>query len=313
LSQPTGQRFQNAHPHAPHDFLGVLRWKLGLAGKKPAPPDYLEAPYSPGFTKPAETAERIRLMWIGHSTFLITFRGRSILTDPIFGHCQPFPFGRMRRLQPPGISFDELPPIDEVLISHSHYDHLDKPAIQALGNKVRYWIPKGLAPWFRRRGIDNCRELGWWKSESFGEGMEIHSVPAQHGSGRTPFDRNRTHWCGWVLRSPGRSLYFAGDTGYSPSFAEIGYKFGGFDLSMIPIGAYEPRWLMQPVHLNPADAVQAHIDVRSRLSVACHWGTFHLTDEFPDEPPALLADELRAREIDPSRFAVLRVGECIEV
>ena len=143
--------------------------------------------------------------------------------------------------------------------------------------------------------------------------IAIHSVPAQHGSGRTPFDRNRSHWCGWVIESAKRTIYFAGDTGYSPSFTDIGGRFGGFDITILPIGVYKPRWLMKPVHLDPADAVQAHLDLKSRLSVACHFGTFQLTDEPLGEPPALLACQLGLKRIDPASFRVLDAGQTIDV
>jgi N-acyl-phosphatidylethanolamine-hydrolysing phospholipase D len=219
----------------------------------------------------------------------------------------------MRRSTAPGIRFEDLPTIHHVLISHSHYDHLDAPTIRALGNEVRYWVPEGLCAWFRRRGITRCKELSWWQSAKLSEEVAIHCVPAQHGSARTLFDRNRTHWCGWVVESAERSAYFAGDTGYSPSFREIGERFGGFDVSMIPIGAYTPRWLMHPVHLNPAEAVQVHKDVQSRLSIACHWGTFRLADEPIEEPPALLAQELGEQRVDSAKFLALRPGGRVEV
>ena len=259
----------------------------------------------------------VRLTWIGHSTFLIQHSGQNILTDPIFGNCQPLALGSLRRAVSPGICLTDLPHIDHVLISHSHYDHLDAPSVRALGKNVRYWTPEALSSWFLRRGIGTASELRWWKSAMLSPEIAIHSVPAQHGSGRSPFDLNRSHWCGWVLQSATRSIYFAGDTGYSPSFTEIGERlgerFGGFDLAILPIGAYNPRWLMKPVHLNPADAVQAHLDLRSKLSVACHWGTFQLTDEPLGEPPILLARELAAKKIDPANFRVLRVGDTLDV
>jgi N-acyl-phosphatidylethanolamine-hydrolysing phospholipase D len=298
----------------------VLRWKLGLAAAKSeaAAGERLrgefvthDAPVESLTDAPAKT--RIRLTWIGHSTFLIQHQGLNILTDPIFGDCQPVPIGRMRRSTAPGIRFEDLPAIDHVLISHSHYDHLDAPTIRAFGNRVRYWVPEGLTAWFRRRGITHCEELSWWQSAKLAEDTAIHCVPAQHGSARTLFDRNRTHWCGWVVESAERSAYFAGDTGYSPTFREIGKRFGGFDVAMIPIGAYNPRWLMHPVHLNPAEAVQVHKDVQSRLSIACHWGTFRLADEPIDEPPALLAQELAKQGVDPAKFLAFRPGGCIEV
>jgi N-acyl-phosphatidylethanolamine-hydrolysing phospholipase D len=298
----------------------VLRWKLGLAadGTKAvgANPVQVEHPtHDPKLEvlSDAPTAARIRLTWIGHSTFLIQHQGLNILTDPIFGDCQPVPVGRMLRSTAPGIRFQDLPEIHHVLISHSHYDHLDAPTIRALGKEVRYWVPEGLSSWFRRRDIPNCQELSWWQSAMLAEDMAIHCVPAQHGSARTLFDRNRTHWCGWVVESAKRSAYFAGDTGYSPSFREIGKRFGGFDVAMIPIGAYNPRWLMHPVHLNPAEAVQVHKDVLSRLSIACHWGTFRLADEPPEEPPALLAQELAQQHVDSTKFLAIRPGDRVEV
>jgi N-acyl-phosphatidylethanolamine-hydrolysing phospholipase D len=311
-------RFRNIHPHAAHTFTGVLRWKLGLAAEETIAGNGLHGEYATHEPKLENLADtplrtRIRLTWIGHSTFLIQHHGLNILTDPIFGDCQPIPVGRMRRSTAPGIRFEDLPSIDHVLISHSHYDHLDAPTIRALGNAVCYWLPEGLSAWFRRRGINHCQELSWWQTAKLSEEVEIHCVPAQHGSARTLFDRNRTHWCGWVVNGTERSAYFAGDTGYSPTFREIGERFGGFDVAMIPIGAYTPRWLMHPVHINPAEAVRVHKDVQSRLSIACHWGTFRLADEPIDEPPALLAQELAQEHVDADKFLALRPGDSIEV
>jgi len=156
-------------------------------------------------------------------------------------------------------------------------------------------------------------ELGWWQSAHLSPEIIIHSVPAQHGSGRTPFDRNDSHWCGWVLQILNKTIYFAGDTGYSPSFTDIQEQFGRLDVAILPIGAYSPRWLMKPVHLDPKDAVEAHCDLKSRLSIACHWGTFKLTDEPVDEPPRLLARELALRGISLEKFRALNVGETIGV
>jgi len=313
-------KFRNLHPHSAHNFAGIVRWKLGLAAERSDVPLSSPPPFEVAFCAPPEKPvgaaplkNQIRLTWIGHSSFLLQHHGLNILTDPIFGDCQPIPVGRMRRSTAPGIRFEDLPPIHHVLISHSHYDHLDLPTIRKLGNGVRYWVPEGLSRWFRRRGITSCRELAWWQSAQLTEELSIHCVPAQHGSARTLFDRNRTHWCGWVVKSNDRTAYFAGDTGYSPIFREIGERFGGFDLCMIPIGAYNPRWLMHPVHLNPADAVKVHQDVRSRQSVACHFGTFRLADEPIEEPPALLAQELALANIDARKFLALRAGDAIEI
>ena len=268
-----GRRFTNAYPHPVHGLLDVLRWQLGWS-KTEAPDASADSLPSSSQTAAAvgdlsaPAAGSVQLTWIGHSTFLIQHRGRNILTDPIFGNCQPLPLAKLRRVAPPGVPLAALPVIHDVLISHSHYDHLDAPTLRALGAAPHYWLPAGLSPWFQRRGLARCRELAWWQSAPLAADLEIHCVPAQHFAARTPFDRDRTHWCGWVLRSAARTIYFAGDTGYCPAFREIGESFGGVDLALLPIGAYRPRWLMQPMHVDPYEAVQIHLDVRSRQSVA---------------------------------------------
>lgn len=313
-------RFTNLHRHPEHNLFDVLRWQLGFAPKDteispalvPDSESAREAAFSAVERRP--NTDPIQLTWIGHSTFLIHHRGRFFLTDPIFGNCDPpLPLKRLRRLQPPGLALPSLPPVNEVLISHCHYDHLDAATVARLGRKPRYWLPERLGEWFTRRGKRNIRELAWWQSARLADDLEITCVPAQHFAARSPFDRDKTHWCGWVIRSGDRSIYFAGDTGYCPVFREIGSRFGGFDLALIPIGAYCPRWLMRPMHVNPQEAVQIHLDVRSQQSVACHWGTFALTDEPPDEPPAVLRTEMLRKALDPRGFRALAIGETIEV
>ncbi len=315
----TRPRFQNLHPHAPHTLGGLIRWKLGLA-KQDAEVPGMAGPESSTHISGAPSTitrslepDQVRVTWIGHSTFLVQHRGLNILTDPIFGHCQPFWVGGIKRAKPPMPAIDNLPAIDCVLISHSHYDHLDLPSVRALGDHVEYWVPTGLSKWFAERKPGLCHELGWWDTANLADGLALHCLPAQHGSGRQLFDRDRTLWCGWLLRSATKSIYFAGDTGYSPTFCEIGNKFGGVDLAILPIGAYRPRRLMQPMHLCPEEAVQVHVDLRSRLSIACHWGTFQMADEPLDEPPVLLNNELFRRHIDARCFRVLGIGESIEI
>jgi len=313
--------YRNSYPHPSHGLLDVLRWKLRLGPRELPPPGLPNLPpYSPQLRpceKPdlnAADPKRLQLTWIGHSTFLIRHRGKSILTDPIFGNCgTPVPFVTLRRTSSPGLPFALLPAISDVLISHSHYDHLDRPTLKSLADGPNYWLPGGLAKWFHQQKIYRCHELDWWQSTTLADGIEIHCVPAQHFAARGLFDRNRTHWCGWVVRTSDRSVYFAGDTGYCPVFKEIGARFGGFDLALIPIGAYRPRWLMRPMHVDPDEAVQIHLDVRSRQSVASHWGTFTLTDEPLNEPPVLLQRLLAQRSIPAGEFRVLDFGETIEV
>jgi L-ascorbate metabolism protein UlaG (beta-lactamase superfamily) len=214
---------------------------------------------------------------------------------------------------PPAPGLDGLPHIDAVLISHNHYDHLDLDSVKKLaaqpGGSPRFFVPLGLKDWFSRQGIEDVAELGWWQSRSF-KGLELHFVPVQHWSKRTLTDENRTLWGGWVLRHPELSFFFSGDAGYSKDFADIGARFGGFDLAALPIGAYEPRWFMKIMHMNPAEAVQAHKDVRARQSLAIHWGTFDgLTDESLYEPPQRLAEERRKAGLSEEQFFLLKHGE----
>jgi N-acyl-phosphatidylethanolamine-hydrolysing phospholipase D len=240
------------------------------------------------------------------------------LTDPVFGHAVSRVSGfRVRRESPAGLRLEDLPPIHEVLISHNHYDHLDASTVKRLARVAsppRFWVPSDLSPWFRRKGIARVQELAWGESQALEPNIQLHCVPAQHFASRMPFDRDHTHWCGWVLQSVDRTLYFAGDTGYNSSdFKAIGERFGGMDLSLIPIGAYRPRWVMKPIHADPFEAVQIHQDVRSRRSIGCHWGTFRLTDEPLHEPPALLNIALAEKGIAEADFGVVALGGTVVV
>jgi N-acyl-phosphatidylethanolamine-hydrolysing phospholipase D len=254
-------------------------------------------------TEPAVT-------WIGQSSFFLRMAGKAILIDPVFSdYCAPIPARRLKRRVAPGVAFESVARPDLVLITHNHYDHLDWPTIQRLPRETHYVVPQGLARWFVKRGRMNVRELRWWESTELA-GLRVTAVPAQHYSSRTLWDRNQSLWCGWILQGGG-TVYHAGDSGYCATFREIGERFGPMDLSMIPIGAYSPRWFMKPVHVDPDDAVQIHLDVRSKLSVACHWGTFCLTDEPMDEPPKRLLQALSAVGVASETFRVLAIGETL--
>ena len=316
--------YQNTYNPPGIGFSKILRWKFGFGPREQplpvldgvaAPPPTRHAPDLAGIHKP--DPEVIQATWIGHSTFLIQYHGRNFLTDPIFGNClTPVPGFSLKRASPPGLALHELPPIDDVLISHNHYDHLDMPAVKHLSGasaRTRFWVPSGLGKWFRQKQIVNLQELAWGTSEKLGGQAELHCVPAQHFSARGPFDRNRTHWCGWVLRMGGKNIYYAGDTGYNAEFKKLGERFGGMDLSLIPIGAYNPRWIMQSVHADPLEAVKIHEDVCSRFSIGGHWGTFRLTDEPLNEPPALLNHALAERGLSEKDFCVLSPGQSMRL
>ena len=219
--------------------------------------------------------------------------GINVLLDPVWSErVSPVPFIGPRRWMPPGVAFDSLPPIDIVLLSHNHYDHLDVATLRrvAAANPAAAWVvPLGLIPIVRRCGAVNAVELDWWGQTTIGD-VVVGCAPAQHFSGRGLLDRDRTLWCSWALRSAGSAFYFGADSGLHPEYRAIGERFGPFDLVAMPIGAYEPRWFMQPVHMNPEDAVQAYRDLVSASGetpplVPLHWGTFKLTDEPMDEPP----------------------------
>ncbi|KAF0810927.1 beta-lactamase fold Zn-dependent hydrolase [Alcanivorax sp. S71-1-4] len=306
-------RFYNLDRIPGHGLRDFLRWQRESRGRFPggqrfpvqAPPDDLLN----------GKAEEPRLTWIGHATFLFRHGDTNLLTDPVFSErVSPVQWAGPKRYTPPALTVDQLPPIHKVLISHNHYDHLDLHSVRALhgrfGEQITWYVPEGVGDWFRKRGIHNLVELGWWQSAPHPQG-EAFFVPAQHFSGRTGTDRNRSLWGGWIIDIDGFRLYFAGDTGYGSCFSDIGDVFGGVDLALLPIGAYAPRWFMQPVHVNPDEAVQIHLDVKARRSVAMHWGTFVLTDEPMDEPPIQLRAALETRALDPADFLVLQHGETI--
>lgn len=252
------------------------------------------------------------LTWIGHSSFLISFDGYTLLTDPVWStYCSPIPIARFKRQISPSIALEELPPIDFVLLSHNHYDHLDAKTVKFLKTfqpQIEWIIPDGLSPWFHRRGIMKVHELKWWQSHNLARGS-ITAVPAQHFSGRTLWDKNRTHWNGYLLDTGHKKLYFAGDTGYNPyDFKAIGEKWEGIDLSLIPIGTYVPEKFMQPVHISPVEAVQIHSDVRSSFSIGMHWKTFLLSDEPPDSPPYDLYLAMKEKQLPFPSFVPVEPG-----
>ncbi len=258
----------------------------------------------------------VTVTWIGHSTVLWQIGGLNILTDPHFGdRASPAGFAGPRRRVPLPTTLSALPRIDVVLLSHNHYDHLDRGTVHALaaqpGGPPLFVVPLGVDLWMRDEGIPNVRRMDWWDRIALpgpaGEVL-VHFVPVQHWSSRTPWDRHATLWGGYVVegaagRQPYRML-FAGDTGYSPDFKVLGERFGGFDFSLIPVGCYEPRWFHAGMHVNEDEAVRIHLDVRSRLSMGIHWGTFRLCDE-PVHAPLDELPRARARHGVPDEAFVL--------
>jgi L-ascorbate metabolism protein UlaG (beta-lactamase superfamily) len=269
----------------------------------------------PAVENPAEKIAGLEgdfAMWIGHSTILCRHESLYYLTDPVFSQrASPFVSLGPRRYSPPAMAIDALPKISFVLISHNHYDHLDYSSVKAVYEKDRplFFVPEGLSGWFKSAGIETAAEIPWWRGRKV-DRLTISSVPAQHFSARTMWDRNNSHWCGWVVGGK-KKFYYSGDSGYFNGFKEIGKKFGPIDLAALPIGAYEPAWFMRRHHLNPAEALDAFEDVLGRKFLAVHWGSFDLTYEPCNEPPKRLKMEVAGRRYNSGAVNILRVGELI--
>jgi N-acyl-phosphatidylethanolamine-hydrolysing phospholipase D len=250
--------------------------------------------------------------WVGHATLLVQMDGVTFLTDPIWSDtASPVSFAGPRRFVPPGIALENLPPIDFVVVSHSHYDHLDLASLTALAERskeTRFLVPLGNAELLREHGIANVDALDWGETREHA-GVVIHCLPAQHWSQRSIGDRNVALWSSWAVTGPERHFYFAGDTGYFDGFARIAAALGPFDLAAVPIGAYQPVKMMRESHLNPEEAVQAAVDLRARHAVAMHYGTFDLSDEPLDEPPRRFREAAGAGPLGADGAWVLRIGE----
>jgi N-acyl-phosphatidylethanolamine-hydrolysing phospholipase D len=299
------------------------RWRAGL----PPPPrvptptaetslDFLRENAAAGATMvPTVT-------WIGHATALVQASGLNVLTDPIFSRrASPLQFLGPRRMQPPGIALRELPRIDVVVVSHNHYDHLDRDSIESLarqpGGPPLFLVPLGIKAWMARLGVERVSELDWWEQHEHG-GVEFHFTPAQHWSARGIRDRNRTLWGAWSVLGVDLHWFFSGDTGYSADFADTRRHFaerqtadrgGGFDVALIAVGACEPRWFMREQHVDPEEAVQIHLDLGAKRSVGVHWGTFQLSDEPLDHPIEALPLARARLGVSEDAFSLMAIGQ----
>ncbi len=307
-----GRRFHNQNPAARvHGFGGFLRW---MANRQPGVWNrWTDSP--PGHPPPREVRD-LRVTFVNHATVLVQIDGRNILTDPVWSErVSPVSFAGPRRVRPPGIRFEDLPPIHAVLISHNHYDHLDLSTLARLARRdaPRIFTGLGVGGVLERHGIAGGSELDWWQSADLAPGFSIHSVPVQHFSGRSLTDRNAALWTGYVISGTAGRVFFAGDTGYGPHFREIGRRFPGIRLAILPIGAYRPEWFMGPVHETPAQALEAMRDLGASTAVGMHFGTFELTDEGQYEPTEEIARLLAAAPDPKPRLWVLGFGEGREV
>lgn len=303
-------------------FSDLLRWYRERHGKDLPPPpgefiaryeDFPQQPFDKGqlgnFSNKTAT-------WLGHATVMVRTNGFTLLTDPHFS-VRAFPvqwMGPARKVQSP-TRVEHLPKIDAVVISHSHYDHLDYNTVMNLSKEqpdILFLVPLGLEKLLKGWGVKRVKELDWWETHTIA-GNQITFVPAYHWSARTLTDRNKSLWGGWTLKSPDLNFYFSGDTGYSKDFDEIGKRLGPFDFSAIAVGAYEPRWFMKAQHVNPDEAVQIHKDVGSKHSMGIHWGTFELTDEPLDQPIGDLQTALGKHSMPKEEFELLAHGQTVNL
>lgn len=323
--------FRNLHvERITQGFGAFLRWRwdawrqdLPPPPRTPTPVQAPDLPLLSSYASAASPAPTVT--WIGHASTLVQAGGLQVLTDPIFSQrASPLSWIGPKRAQPPGVALQDLPPIDAVLISHNHYDHLDRDSLVGLyqrgvqkAHPTTFLVPLGLKALLEGWGIAGVQELDWWQKVQLGS-TQFHLTPVQHWSARGLFDRNETLWGGWAVMAPDLHWFYAGDTGYSPDFADIRKRFasaqtpalgGGFDLALIPVGAYEPRWFMAGQHVDPAQAVQIHQDLGAQRSLGVHWGTFELTDEPLDQPPRDLQTARDTAGIAPDAFFVLAIGE----
>src|ERR1700737_4706347 len=302
-----GRRFYNPGAPQARGFLDVLRWKLR---SRPEPsPDFI-SDVEPSIPPSRVEGSGLRVTLVNPSTVLIQQGATNILTDPIWSErASPVSWLGPKRRRKPGVRMEDLPPIHAVLISHNHFDHLDLPTLRQLaarGSSV-FAVPARGARLLPSQRIESVHELDWGESLAI-SGFIIHSVPALHFSARSILDRNKTLWCGYIIEYPESLVYFAGDTGFGSHFAQIREKFGSPQVALLPIGAYEPRWFMSPVHMAPEEAVRAHEILGAKTSIAIHHRPFHLADEGIDTPQK----QLMAGKRD-DLFLILRNGQSAEI
>ncbi len=314
MSKP--RTFVNPWPNAELDHRGsaFFRWqwqrlRYGVPANPPAGTFPLATPQ---LALPRARTGELRITWIGHATMLLQLGATNILLDPVFSkRASPFRRFGPARLVPAPLDVDQLPPIDVVLLSHDHYDHLDEPSVRALhhrfGRALQWVTPLGYADWFARRGIE-ASELDWWQNTQLA-GVRVTATPAQHWT-RRGWRALQRLWASYMIEGD-FNVYFAGDSGYCPAFREIGARFPKVDVAMLPIGAYEPRWFMRSAHMNPEEAVQSYIDLGARWFVPMHWGTFRLTDEDMREPPERLRRAWQDAVLPAEQLRILQHGETL--
>lgn len=304
-----GNKFHNLVPDVHRDLRQLMRWMWERE------PGLWEVTANNSWSAPpprVDNPDTLQVTFINHSTVLIQVAGINLLTDPIWSErASPLPFAGPKRFRDPGVPFHQLPPIDVVMVSHGHYDHMDLPTLKRLSDRdrPRILVPLGHARTLTRRKIDNVEELDWWDEVVIADGLRVIPVPVQHWTARGLFDRNLALWSGFVIEAPGGPIYFAGDTGYADHFRQAHDRFGAMRFALLPIGAYLPRWFMKPMHTSPADALLALEDLQAHSAMAVHFGTFQLGDDGQHEAASELATLRQGAGITDEAFWIPDFGE----
>lgn len=311
----TSGGFKNPNPNFESKGLSnvlVWQWERRKLTHSVNPIDYSEFPVliNDGL-RLRNNESALSVTWIGHASTLIQMDGVNILTDPIWSdRCSPVSFLGPKRYTPPGITMDNLPKIHAVILSHNHYDHMDLPSLKEIQDRFHpvFYAGMGNKKFLNDNGITSVREFDWWEFD-FIQGIKVNFTPTQHFSGRGLFDRDETLWGSYVLEGKSKSVYFAGDTGYYSHFSEIGKKWPGIEVAILPIGAYEPRWFMAPVHVDPEEAAQAFQDLGAKYMVPMHYMTFVLSDEKLDIPVPTAFKALEKLGKPKESLVPLKIGE----
>ena len=307
-----GDRYYNPWlPMADHGLKDLVRWRLS----EKLPYSSEEKTYLPRIlpdfkTRAESMGESDFIAWIGHATFLIRINGQFWLTDPIFSNRAFFP----KRTTPPGISLEELlalAPNLNVLLSHDHYDHLDKATVRRLPPSTRFFVPSGLGDYIKSLRKPDVTQLDWWQAFDCGDSIRLVSLPAQHWSKRLGRPVNSSLWASYLLITPSVTIYFAGDSGYFVGYKEIGKRYPGIDYAIMPVGAYHPRWFMHHSHMDVDESVDAFQDLGARFYIPMQWCTFALGDEPAGYPAIDLKRTIGSRQLDPSEFKIMDIGEVL--